>query len=55
MLVVTASTTAEEILDRLSDESPTGYRITGVVLTDNKKEKSIGNYPVVAEIEDAAD
>ena len=55
MLVVTASTTAEEILDRLSDESPTGYRITGVVLTDNKKEKSIGNYPVVAEIEDVAD
>lgn len=41
MLVVTTSATAEQILDRLSDERLTGYRITEVVLTDNKGENPL--------------
>ena len=55
MLVVATPDSVEEILHRLSNDEPAGYKITGVVLTEKSDRQTIGGVPVVAELEDAAD
>ncbi len=55
MLVVAAPENAEGILERLSSDTLSGYKITGVVLTEPDERKSIAGYPIVAELEGAAD
>ena len=55
MLVVVAPDTAEGILKRLSSDELAGYLITGVVLTENSDEETVGGFPVVATIDEAAD
>ena len=55
MLVVASPDTAEEILKRLSSDELADYRITGVVLTEQTESKTISGYPVVADIDGAAD
>ncbi len=55
MLVVASPDTAEGILQRLSSDKLSGYRITGVVLTEKTDKDSICGYPIVADLEGAAD
>ena len=55
MLVVVTPDTAEEILKRLSSDELADYKITGVVLTEPTDSKSIGGYPIVADLDGAAD
>ena len=55
MLVVACPDTAEAILKKLTDDQFTDYKITGVVLTESIERKTIGGYPIVAKIEEAAD
>lgn len=55
MLVVVTPETAEEILRRLSEDKLSDYKVTGVVLTEETEQKSIGGYPIVADLNDAAD
>lgn len=55
MLVVAETDTAEEILKRLSDHEMADYMIAGVVLTEKSDRESINGYPIVADIDGAAD
>ncbi|MBQ9661764.1 MAG: sugar transferase [Oscillospiraceae bacterium] len=55
MLVVAASDTAEDILKRLSSDDLADFKITGVVLTEQTENKTIGGYPIVADMDGAAD
>lgn len=55
MLVVSTPELAEEILKRLSSDPHADYKIVGVVLTEKTDLKSIGGFPVVADIDGAAD
>lgn len=55
MLVVVTPETAEDILSRLSSDELSDYKITGVVLTEPTDRKTIGGYPVVADLDGAAD
>ena len=55
MLVVTTPGTADEIIQRLSADSLATYRIVGIVLTEPITEKEIQGYPIVADIDTAAD
>lgn len=55
MLVVAAPDSAEEILHRLSEDELADYKITGVVLTEKSEKDSIDGFPIVANIDDAAD
>ena len=55
MLVVSAPENAEGILSRLSSDNLAGYRITGVVLTEQDERKTVGGYPIVADLNGAAD
>ena len=54
MLVVTAPENAETILKRLSEDDLSAYKITGVVLTEKTEESSIEGYPVVTDLDGAA-
>lgn len=54
MLVVAEPDTAEAILDRLSS-GLADYRITGVVLTEETSLKEVGGYPIVSDLDGAAD
>lgn len=55
MLVVVTPDTAENIIRRLSSDELADYRITGVVLTEPDERESIAGYPIVAELDGAAD
>lgn len=55
MLVVAAPETAVGILTRLSADTIGNYKIAGVVLTDGRATDTVCGYPVVAELENAAD
>ncbi|MBQ3275480.1 MAG: sugar transferase [Oscillospiraceae bacterium] len=55
MLVVAAPESAEAILARLSGDDLAGYRICGVVLTEQTEEKTIGGFPIVSDLDGAAD
>jgi len=55
MLVVASLDTAEEILRRLSSDEIADYKITGVVLTEKTDKKTIAGYPIVADLNGAAD
>ena len=55
MLVVVSPDTAEDILQHLDDNSLGDYEIAGVVLAGDSKEAAVGGYPVVADLDSAAD
>ena len=55
MLVVVDPDAAEEILNRLSSDDLADYRIMGVVLTEPTDKKEINGYPIVADLDGAAD
>ena len=55
ILVVTTPENAHEILTRLSGNDMVGYVISGVVLTEKTEQKSINNYPIVADLDGIAD
>ena len=55
MLVVVTPDTAEDILSRLSSDELSDYKITGVVLTEPADRETVGGYPVVADLDGAAD
>ena len=55
MLVVATPETAKDILERLSHDDLADYRITGVVLTEPTEEPEISGYPVVSDLDHAAD
>lgn len=55
MLVVAAPEHAEEILKRLSMDDLAAYKITGVVLTNNDDKETVGGYPIVADLDTAAE
>ena len=55
MLVVTTPETADEILMRLSSDEVADYKIEGVILTEPTDSKEIAGYPVVADMDSAAD
>ena len=55
MLVVTTPENADDILKRLGDDAIAEYTITGIVLTEKSDREEIGGYPVVADIDGAAD
>ncbi len=55
MLVVVTPENAEAILKRLSSDKLADYLITGVVLTEKSDSQTIGGFPIVADLEDAAD
>ena len=55
MLVVVAPDNAEDVLSRLSSDELADYKITGVVLTESADRKTVGGYPVVADLDGAAD
>ena len=55
MLVVAAPETAVGILTRLGADTIGNYKIAGVVLTGGKATDTVCGYPVVAELENAAD
>ena len=55
MLVVTTPETADEILMRLSSDEVADYKIEGVILTKPTHSKEIAGYPVVADMDTAAD
>ena len=55
IIVIVSPETAEDILRRLSSDKLADYKITGVVLTGPTESKTIGGYPVVADLDGAAD
>ena len=55
MLVVAVPERAESLLRQLAQDDLGGYKILGAVLTAHTSDSSIAGYPVVAELEDAAD
>ena len=55
MLVVVTPDNAEDILSHLSSDELADYKITGVVLTEPTDSKTIGGYPIVADLDGAAD
>ena len=55
MLVVTTPDSAEENLRRLSSDKLADYKITGVVFTENSDIETVGGYPIVADVDEAAD
>lgn len=55
MLVVVAPETAEDILARLVSDKLAEYSITGVVITKTTDSNSIMGYPIVANMDTAAD
>ena len=55
MLVVVTPESAEEIINRLGEDTLSDYQITGVVLTQKSDEKTICGYPIVADLDGAAD
>ena len=55
MLVVVTPESAEEIINRLREDTLSNYQITGVVLTRKGDETTICGYPIVADLDDAAD
>jgi exopolysaccharide biosynthesis polyprenyl glycosylphosphotransferase len=55
MLVVTTLENAENILNRLNEDELASYKITGVVLVDDTDKDTIAGYPVVTNIDGAAD
>lgn len=55
MLVVASPDKADQILKKLSSDDLSGYKITGVVLTECTGTKSICGYPVVADLDHAAE
>ena len=55
MLVVVTPETAEDIIRRLSSDELADYQITGVVLTEPTDSKTIDGYPIVSDLDGAAD
>ena len=55
MLVVVTPNAAEDILSRLGRDELADYKITGVVLTEPTDSETIGGYPIVADLDSAAD
>ena len=55
MLVVAALENAETILQRLSSDHLADFRITGLVLTEKSDQESVCGFPIVAEMDSAAD
>ena len=55
MLVVVTPDNAVDILSRLSSDELSDYKITGVVLTEPADRETVGGYPVVADLDGAAD
>lgn len=55
MLVVVSPENAETLLNKLISDETADYKITGVVLTEETDRKTICDYPIVADLEDAAD
>ncbi len=55
ILVVASPDTAEEILDRLSNDEMTNYWIAGVVLTEKTDAEKIGKVPIVADMDSVSD
>ena len=55
MLVIAAPETAQNILARLSSDVLGGYKISGIILTEESDDSQIGGYPVVSDLDGAAD
>ena len=55
MLVVTTPESARTIVMRLSNERPSPYKIVGVVLTEQSSETDVAGYPIVTDLDGAAD
>ena len=55
MLVVSTPETADDILSRLSSDTVADYKIVGVILTKPTDSKEIAGYPIVADMDSAAD
>ena len=55
MLVVSAPESAEGILRRLDNDDLAGYQISGVILTEHSDQASVAGFPVVSDIDGAAD
>ena len=55
MIVVTTPDAAEAILKQLSSDELSSYMISGVVLTENRGDETVGGFPVVADLDGAAD
>lgn len=55
MLVVVSPGNAETLLNTLISDETADYKITGVVLTEEPDRKTICGYPIVADLEGAAD
>ena len=55
LLLVTTPDNADEIIEKLSSDKLSGYRITGVVLTEETGATEVGGYPIVATLDETAD
>jgi len=55
ILVVASPDRAEDILKRLSSDEMTNFWIFGVVLTEKTEQTSIGDYKIVADIDNVSD
>ena len=55
MLVVATPESAETILLRLSSDNLAGFQITGLVLTENSDKEKVCGFPIVADLDSAAD
>lgn len=53
--VVVAPENAENILQRLSSDEIADYEVSGVVLTEETKRRTVCGYPIIADLEGAAD
>ena len=55
MLLVTSLESADETLRQLTEDGMAAFQITGIILTEKSGRSTLGVYPVVADLEDAAD
>lgn len=55
IIVVASPERAEDILKRLSSDEMTNFWISGVVLTEKTEQTSIGDYKIVADIDNVSD
>lgn len=55
MLVVTSFENAETVVKKLNEDKTANFKITGIILTDKVSVDSVLGYPVVADLDGAAD
>ena len=55
MLIVTSIESAEDIINRLTEDNLSSYMITGIVACDKSETDSVLGYPVIADLSNASD